>query len=132
MAIVSILFGVGLMAYWLLFPQQVLKIHDGKFKIANKIVEQGGKLVYTTTFCKYQNIPVQITRTMTDGLIFQLPPMTSNLPIGCQTRNVAVEIPHSLPVGTYTMQSTFQYKMNPLRDFVFTVDSEEFYVVKGK
>jgi len=88
------------------------------------------RITYTLPYCKTKDIPGTVMRSLNNGVRILFTQVESALPIGCHTvKNNDLIIPDYAEVGTYYLQGTAVYKINPLRDFIYTWRSEPFKVI---
>lgn len=126
----SILAGVGLVAaYWLYYPYQVLVLKT-PIHVVTKTLKPGGLLIYEVEYCKYMNLPAQVTRQLIDTEVHFFPPVTSNLPVGCSKSRRTQELPTLLASDYYHLHITNTYQVNPLRTMTYSWDTEVFEVTK--
>ena len=128
--ILSALFLIGLVLFWMVYPYRILEFQDAKFPVLSKKVVQGGSLNYYAAYCKYANIPSLLTRSFTNGILYTMPSMTTNNPTGCHKVMAIVAIPKELPVGTYQMKLLYEYDPNPIRHITIEMYTEKFEVIE--
>lgn len=117
--------------FWLLYPYNPIVFNDSVFPILNKTVKAGGRLSYTSDYCKYTNLTAVVSRTFVNGLIFITPPSITKRPSGCHMISVEVPIPHELPPGKYHLENIYSYQVNPIRTVTVFQNTEEFEVVEA-
>jgi hypothetical protein len=130
--VVSMMIIVLVGSYWLFFPYRVIEFKDNVFPIvnANKTVKSGEQLIYLARSCKYMNVSVTVSRQFVDGIIYSLPKVESNLPLGCKDNLVYVQVPTAIPAGKVTMSILYQIHVNPIRKIELTQTTEQFTVIK--
>ena len=125
----TILSGLALclyVGYLLTYP---FKVSESKFSIVSPVVKPGGNLILKVDYCKWVDIPATVTRQLNDGVIIELPPAITNLPMGCYKNTIRyVPIPTGVPEGKYTYQTTLEYRISILRTVRTTTPSPEFHV----
>jgi hypothetical protein len=131
--VLAILFwAMGVLAYWVLAPYEVLRDFDqGPRRVMEKVVTQGGSVRMVSSACKQMGVPGVINRAFVDGAIYHTPTVVSTLS-DCRDgmeRAVVIPVPHSLPPGPYHLDVTLSYRVNPLRTKVYRYVTEEFEVV---
>lgn len=65
--------------------------------------------------CRYTDVPAQISRLWTDGLIYNEPPdanQDTTLPMGCHVIHREYQVPNGLPDGVYMLVTTLEYQVN--------------------
>jgi hypothetical protein len=115
--------------YWSFYPYKTIVFQDQVFPIVNKTIKQGTFLQYTSRYCKYFNSEALVTRSFVDQLIFSMPSMITDRPMGCHTITVEVSVPTELPVGKFHLLNTYEIQVNPIRKVVIEQSTEEFTVV---
>lgn len=91
-------------------------------------VEQGGAIVYAFDYQKETDIIPEVNRRFIDGLVFQAAEGAIDLPRGRGRALVETPIPETLPPGTYYLEITRTFKMNPIRKVEIVSRTETFTV----
>ena len=116
--------------FWLLYPYKPLVFNTPKFIVVTKTVKQGGNLVYLSDYCKYlEQMPV-VSRTFANDLLFATPLITTNRPLGCNKLQIVILVPRELPPGTYRLENTYTFQVNPIRKIVVRQNSDNFVVTE--
>ena len=117
--------------YWLLYPYNPTTFNSQPFEILTPRVKVNKPVMFRVNYCKNDsNIP-EITRSFVDGVIYVTPSFAgNNADIGCREVIALVNVPETLPPGTYHIVSTYKYKVNPIRTIEITADTEDFEVIK--
>lgn len=114
--------------YLLFIPLKPFEL-IGTFPVKTPVVERGGVLVYTARYCKADGVGAgKVARTLVDGLLYNLPETYGTVAEGCNTTDIAVEIPKAVPTGTYYMRIVSTYQINALRTVTQQTKTESFYV----
>lgn len=129
-AILSGMFLVFLVTFWLIYPYNPLTIKH-PIQVITKEVSAGDELIYSIEYCKNVNIPSTLTKEYIDGVIYAAPPIVANNPKGCGINLGMITVPN-LPAGNYKIRFTYTYKMNPLREISVVVESSELVVVEAQ
>lgn len=80
-------------------------------------------------YCKGVDTVSDISITLTDGIIYFLPPIKSNRPMGCYNDfTVVAEIPAVIPAGEYKLKGVVHFRVNIIKDIDYTVESNVFYI----
>ncbi len=117
-------------AFWLTYPYKPLEV-NGDAQVLQKEVKAGETLIYRLDFCKNMDLPVTINRRFVDGLVYTLPEFsTHNNKVGCKVQDILLDVPVTLPEGTYHFHTEFSYKVNPIRTVTILVESNEFDIIK--
>lgn len=124
---VAVLWGLYL-AFW---PMKTIEIQrEDQILNPGKRVKPGEALIYQIHYCKYTNKQAAVNRYLQgDSVTYPLPPAVNNIPAGCRiavVRNAI--IPPGITPGTYRLQLSATYQLNPLRSETVTHQSEEFEV----
>jgi len=114
-------------AYLVFWPVKVAD-YNQPYKVRPNIVEAGQTLTYTTNYCKYIDVPPTVSRTLIDGTVIYFPTETTNLPTGCNKKDVQLVIPKNTPPGVYHIEITLTYKVNPLKEVTSRILTDEFRV----
>lgn len=126
---ITILSGLALclyVGYLLTYP---FKVSESTFKVVSSVVKPGGNLILAVDYCKWMDVPAIVTRQLNDGVIIELPPAVTNLPVGCYKNTIRyIPLPTGIPEGKYTYQTTLEYQVNILRTVRSTTTSPEFHV----
>jgi len=114
-------------AWLMLYPYEPLIVND--VKIFNNTYSNGDIIIYEMDYCKNSDHSAEITKNFEDGIVFQLKSYTTNAPIGCHIRNATVEIPKTLPKGTYRLCVNARYNINFMRQINVKYVTPEFEVI---
>lgn len=127
--LIAIAMGLVVVAvYWKVYPYQLLTFNESPFKVGSNVVKAGGVLTYTSNYCKYTDLPVTVSRTFQNAIVFSTPTEITNRPTGCHTISIQVNVPSELPPGNYHLVNVYQYPPNPLRIITIQENTEEFTV----
>jgi hypothetical protein len=119
-----------LSTYWLFFPEKVITFTQ-PVTTDKLIYHRGETISYFITYCKTRTMVGTIYRSLVNETITTFTPVTNNLPAGCRTTKKSdLSIPDNADLGTYHLESTIEYKVNPLRDFATSWRSNDFLIVK--
>ena len=119
-----------LLWYWYLRPYNPLEIEQPLIVLnQNKEVKQGEILEYLCVFNKNTDIKPRINRRLIDGIVYAFPQTRPTNPVGANNFTCTAEIPHSIPVGTYVLDTSACYQMNPIREVCVDFTTEEFTVI---
>ncbi|MCK9370284.1 collagen-like protein [Candidatus Dojkabacteria bacterium] len=132
LAILVILLGVlGVFVFWLVYPYKTVTFNKEPFKVLTPVVKKGENLVYEVDYCKYTKVTPTTSKAFLDEIIFNLPDSTAVYkPIGCDVIKFNLLVPTTLPIDTYVLQTTYKYKVNPIREIIVVAKTEPFSVVK--
>lgn len=116
---------------WMMFyPFKVIEFDKDSFQTLKKSYQQGETFTYRVKYHKYYDIPATVIRSFEDGIVYQLPVTQTQNPTGnVDFTNMSIEVPKHLPPGTYTMKMSIIYKLNPVRDMIYNMRTNEFNVV---
>jgi hypothetical protein len=94
-------------------------------------VKRGGVLIYQADYCKHKSLSVgRVSRTLVDGMLYNLPETYGTLEAGCHKVNVAIQIPKAIPAGTYYLRIVSTYEVNKLRDASPMVVTDNFKITE--
>ena len=119
---------VGLL-YW---PVKVIDIKNSDaIQLDKKIYKRGDRITYTLDYCKYRNAPATVSRALVNSIRINFTAYYNNLPKGCAlVKNSDLVIPEFTDVGTYHIETTIEYQINPLRRIFKNWRSVDFQVVE--
>lgn len=125
-----LLAGLFLVAYWLIFPLKVIEVKTPQpLAVQEKQIQAGDTIHYNLDFCKYTTAPTYTIRQLVDhDMFFYGLQIVSNLPPGCRSSVSSFLIPKDVPPGTYHIVVTALYKLNPLRTYTLSYQTQEFTV----
>jgi len=118
-----------LITFWSVYPYETIVVNGTN--VINRVVKQDETLQYTLDYCKYTERDVLISRRFVDGIIFSVPDVTASNPEGCRKSLIGIEIPTTLPPGTYYLDIIYAYKVNPIRTMA-THSRTELFIVEPK
>lgn len=91
---------------------------------------KGEVLFVDWKFCKHTNAVATIDTNMVDGIIWYLPPIEGSRPPGCYDKvDVIGEIPQAIPAGTYHLEITVSYRVNPIKVKTYHITTNKFKVI---
>ena len=130
---ISLLIMIGLVCllwYWWLRPYNPLEIVQ-PLEILNKdkTIQAGNILAYSCIFEKNTKIIPSISRRLVDGVIYSFPSINPKNPVGANNFTCSIQIPKGIPRGTYFLETSACYKMNPIRNICVDYSTEEFEVI---
>jgi hypothetical protein len=130
---VIVLSCLGVVAYWLFQPVDYF-IGEQPLQVVHKQLRVGENIEYIVKYCKNTHkVPVQVKRQLVDGYAYDLPESTStNFPEGCHTVSVDIPlaVPSSVRAGVYHLLITGTYQVNPIRQWSYTLVTEDFEIIK--
>jgi len=127
---IGIIFSSLLIAYWYFWPDNVVVI-KGEVKTDKTIYYPGNRITYTFSYCKTRKLPGEIYRSLDNSIRINYTAITSDLPVGCHTINSAdLTIPDYVDAGTYHLEGTGEYQINPIRKYLNSWKSNEFQIIK--
>lgn len=102
-------------AYWELYPYEVLTTGPEPVEIYGANVSQGGLVQYGRHWCmNYAGMSGQVTREFVDGVRYSAATITTYYDKGCHDTRVVLEVPN-IPEGQYRLHTIAEYQVNPLR-----------------
>lgn len=128
--LIVILFLLGMVLYWQVYPYNILEVKEGNYLLDKTVYKQGEDFNIHFEVCKNIDIEEDIYGKFIDGVIYSIPENSSNLKKGCySTYILGVSIPNNLPEGKYIYEETIIYRVNPIRTITYTFTTPEFEVV---
>lgn len=133
-SIATLALAIGLTIYFsylLYFPFKTVYLYPDNYQTVKKQYRAGELLTYRLHFIKYNNLSATVIRNFQNDMLFTLPTIQTCHPMGENNLiSGMTTIPGYLPPGKYTYQSTVIFKINPLRDIVIEMKTNEFTVVE--
>jgi len=115
-------------AYFLIFyPIETIEVHN-PMRVLTKNVIAGQDLIYQSDYCKYDNAPAKVSRTLVGPDFIPLPIVNSVTAKGCRKVVIHLPIPASTYPGVYHMDAKVEIQVNPLRIEVKDFSTEDFTV----
>lgn len=129
---VLMVLAMGILSYWTIFDEPVAaEIYETR--VLTPTVTQGDILRFDVNYCKYTGHDAVLDRNFRDGLLFSTPTgLSTNIPKGCGSVIIGVEIPNSLPPSDYYMDVTLTYHVNPISHRVVKYSVGPFSVTGGR
>lgn len=119
------------MAWWRLYPYQIVKI-DSPTPVIGAPVKPGGMVYLNVHYSKFDDVPAFVTRYLANHCLILLTKVDSGgvlRPGVNQNYHIAVPIPPGVPAGRYRVITTVNYKVNPIRIVSTKWESQEFEVL---
>lgn len=119
--------------FWLTYPYKTISISKSPHKIVSASKVKGGEYItYRVRYTKHTKIEPIITQQFVDGVIFKISEeyVTNFEPSKDGYTLVKIQIPPTLPTGTYHIQTDMYYNVNPIRTIHIESHTECFTVVK--
>lgn len=118
-------------AYLQFAPIEIIKT-DGDYQVLNenKTVKSGEQLIYRQKFCKLQSYAGEYRQYFKDGLFYLVSYFTINTPVGCSDKVIYQDVPTTLPIGKYELQTRITYNITPFRIVEVVLQTETFTVIK--
>lgn len=129
---VCILTYASVVSYWLLYPYNVIDVHSITVMNQNKIVKQGGTLIYEIDYTKWLDAPGVVSRRLINTYTISYSDMTAHVPTGSRITQTHLPIPAYASPGRYHLLWTVRYQVNPMRYLTETIYSDEFFVFTDK
>jgi hypothetical protein len=119
-----------LLGYWEFWPNNILTIENSqKISVDKTSYSPGDRITYTLNYCKTKTISGNSLRALVDGFRMTYEPIKGNLPIGCHTININdLTIPTFIPGGTYHLDMSIEYDINPLRSIIINYKTVDFLI----
>lgn len=132
-----ITFGLLLFGYWYFLDgnivNKVLSKQDNlTYHTTQDTYHKGEEIMIKSTLCKYRPLPATVTMFLTDTISLPYPQKTNNLPTGCNTGKYGVvfaKIPSIAPAGSYHLEGSFTYQVNPVKSITIPFITNEFTII---
>ena len=128
MMILVLIFAIGCVIV-LIYPFKVIEFND-PYKVLTPVVQAGNLMQYRRDSVKYMQLTGDLSCHFEDGLIYAIPSVESNNPVGPLSGVVSIQIPKELPPGTYIYKCTVTYKLAGIRELRYEFQTEAFEVTK--
>ena len=116
--------------YWLLWPDKIVVVNPN-VTTEKTVYAPGDRITYTLSYCKTRKLPGDVSRALVNSVRITFTNVTSDLAVGCHTIRISdLVIPDYIDAGTYHIEGSGLYQINPIRKFLNTWKSNEFQVVK--
>lgn len=118
----------ALLLYWLLAPYDVYELKT-PYEVITPVVSAGDTVEIRQVYCKKLRLPATVHISLVDGYVEPLRTIISNVDPACYDRiSKTVIIPQNTVPGEYKIRYTFLVRVNPIREVVYTAESEAFTV----
>ena len=121
----------SVVAYWLLYPYNVIDVEYIKIKNQGKTVKQGGTLIYEIKYTKFNDIVGIVHRQLVNTYTITYSDAIGMNPPGQQTTNTHLPVPLYASPGKYHLLWRVTHPVNPMRSITETVWSDEFEIIPG-
>ena len=118
--------------FWLNWPYNPAYFRTKTNKVITKTVKAGDVVAFETDYCKNINIPVKVSSSFINGIIFSTPETITNLPVGCNVKTVYKSVPKELPSGKYYIRTYYRYEVNPIRTITIQQNTDTFEVINDQ
>lgn len=126
----AVLIVQGIIMAQVYLPETVFKYTVPVLQVINSPVHRGDRLQYKVEYCKYIDSGSTVTFQVTGPTLFQLPAVTSNLPVGCATETFSnISLPANMMPGTYHVQVTNIFVVNGFRTVAVRNVTTDFIVL---
>jgi hypothetical protein len=118
--------------YWILIPVTPIVVKNPTALETNsKVYRAGEQIIYTLDYCKKKDFTARVSRAFVDGFRVNYNAMTSSLPVGCYVQKIAdLKVPEFIGPGTYHIEITVDYQVNPLQTVSVKLRTKDFKVIK--
>jgi len=130
LAIVMAMIMMMILSFWEFYPYKIIEFKKRPFPIVNEQpVARGDIVAYKIDACKFTDVVPEMTVFFVDGIVYEVPiKKKGGIGRGCAVTIIFIEVPKSLPVGTYSLKLIMHYKMNPFRTIEIINTTEKFVV----
>ena len=129
--VISLLCYGLVVSYWMLYPYNVIDVDHITIQNKDKVVKQGGVLIYEIQYTKYLDIVGTVHRKLVNTYTITYSDAVGMSPVGSATTNTHLPVPAYATPGKYHLLWRVTHKVNPMREIVETVFSDEFEIVAG-
>jgi hypothetical protein len=128
---------LGLVSFWLFYPYRTMEIHNFSAANPNTIIvsapsfKLGQPISYVLDYCKYTDVSPVVSRVLVDGQQISLTNPYGYLATGCHKDLVQTAIiPDTINPGTYYLDMTLRYTVNPIRTITIHYVTNSFQVTR--
>lgn len=123
---------LGLVAYWMFWPVTPMVVeNDHAITVDKEIYRPGDRITYTFKYCKIVDQNAVVSRSIVNSIRINFTTFYSQVTRGCGTvKSSDLVIPDFIDNGLYHIESTAEYKINPLRTIKHTWESVKFEIKK--
>jgi hypothetical protein len=126
-----IIVSVALFSYWAFYPQVVIRL-TAPITLDKSSYSPGDRLSYTYSYCKDRQLPGIVVRALVNGTRTTFTTITSDLTVGCHTSTSSdLVIPDYADSGTYHLEGTAEYRINPINTYMLSWKSQEFKITRS-
>jgi len=123
-----------------LYPWKGIEIYNQPYEVLTPEVVQGEYVKYHIEYCRFTNVDSLVLHQLIDdeGTTFRIIDSVQiasvntegiRLTEGCGELNKAVLIPHFIEPGTYQLEESVSYKINPFHTTSYKFITEPFEVI---
>jgi len=127
--LVVVVLGIMFLLYWSLWPYDIIDYKVDYFEMQKDEYRVGEPLTYRIAFCKKGSYTGTVIRTLKDGVIYIYPEITSRISEGCIDQISTTTIVPNVPTGTYVFRNEVIYKVNPIREISYIMESKPFKII---
>ena len=134
-AIIATVLLLGLLAFWAFYPYDPITVTPQPYPIiypANRVVKQGGLIVYKFHYVKRVAIIPDVHREFVDDISYvSTDPSVNQVAVttpGEGNTEKEINIPPELPAGVYQLKTDSYYHVNPIRTIHIQSITETFTV----
>lgn len=126
----------ALLSFWffwkVLFPPKILELKSDHLKVSASEVAAGETISFALDYCKHKQIPSNIIISFVDGQLVNSFATVRNLPIGCHTEQLHINVPLNMNPDEYHLEIEITYKGGFFRDEVHQLMTDTFKVLPAK
>lgn len=116
------------MGYFIFYPFKTIEIHS-PFKVITKTVIAGEDMIYQGSYCKYDDSPSRVFRTITGPDFIPTQIIGSVARKGCHKVLIHLNIPKNTTPGIYFMDGKQVLEVNAFQTQTKLFETEKFEVV---
>lgn len=138
-AIVGMMFMIGTLLYWHLYPYKVIEVREPA-KVLNAqtamvdgqllpTVKRGGVLSFKLEYTKHIPVTARVRRQLVNDRTICLMEGAGQAKMGENSVIIDVMIPPNMFPGKYRLQTFYEYDVNPIRSLKYEYYTEWFEVL---
>lgn len=133
LSMIVLIIAIGLavlLAYWFIYPYDVLEIKNEPTPVTEPENIKSGRLIFITIdYCKYINVSGVVERQLvSDREVIDLPVYDDTTPVGCNKIDVPLLLPYTILDQTFYIHYKVTYQVNPVRTLVEEFKTSTFVI----
>jgi len=127
--LILVAFIMGIFFYWSFYPDKIVTM-TAPVTVDKEVYHWGDHITYTFSYCKTRKLTGKVVRALVNSTRTTFTTIESDLAVGCRN-NIQISdlvVPSYTSPGLYHLETTVEYKINPIRSFNVYWQSNEFRI----